>query len=353
MTAFRQAWQVPEHPRPVIALGAGAIMRTAHLPAYRRLGLPVAGVFDINPQAAADTARQFDVPQVFETLAAACAAGGDGRAIFDVAVPGDRVLVVLRALPERAAVLIQKPMGDTLDAARRILDVCRTRRLTAAVNFQLRFSPNVLALADMLGRGLLGDIVDIEVRLQVRQPWESWSFCREAPRLEVLYHSIHYLDTIRMLAGEPRGVYCRVVRHPDLADFADTRSTSILDYGDQLRCSLTLNHTHAYGPRYRASMLKVEGTKGAARLSMGVNLDYPSGTPDELEVANGGDWHPVALRGSWFTEAFEGPMSNLQRYCAGEDDALVSPVEDAIRSMALVEACYLSSAAGGTTVPRV
>jgi predicted dehydrogenase len=353
MTDFRQAWHVPAHPRPVIAIGAGAVMRTAHLPAYRRLGLPVAGVFDIDPQASAAAAREFGVPRVFETLAAACAAGRDLRAIFDVAVPGDRVLDVLRALPEGAAVLIQKPMGDTLEAARDILEACRARRLTAALNFQLRFSPNVLALADMLARGLLGEVVDIEVRLQVRQPWESWAFCRRAPRLEILYHSIHYLDAIRMLAGEPRGVYCRAVGHPELPDFGDARSTTILDYGDRLRCSLTLNHMHAFGPRHRTSMFKMEGTRGAALLSMGVNLDYPAGPPDELEVTTGEGWQAVPLRGSWFTEAFEGPMSNLQRFCAGEDAELVSPVDDAIKTMALVEACYQSSASGGTPVPRV
>jgi predicted dehydrogenase len=194
--------------------------------------------------------------------------------------------------------------------------------------------------------------VDIEVRLQVRQPWELWPFLRGAPRLEILYHSVHYLDTIRLLAGEPSGVYCRVVAHPLLPDFNDARSTTILDYGDRIRCSLTLNHTHSYGQKHRASMFKVEGTAGAALLSMGVNIDYPSGPPDTLEVTTGGGWQEIPLRGSWFVEAFEGPMSNLQRVVAGEDDALVSPVEDAIKTMALVEACYQSSASGGTPIPR-
>jgi hypothetical protein len=46
-------------------------------------------------------------------------------------------------------------------------------------------------------------------------------------------------------------------------------------------------------------------------------------------------------------------MSNLQRFVAGEDLALISPVDDAIRTMALVEACYQSSASGGTPVPKV
>jgi predicted dehydrogenase len=175
---------------------------------------------------------------------------------------------------------------------------------------------------------------------------------RGLPRLEVLYHSIHYLDTIRLLAGEPDGVYCRGVAHPQLPDYADARSSIILDYGDRIRCSLMLNHTHTFGPRHRESMLKVEGTSGAALLTMGVNLDYPSGGPDALELATGTEWQTIPLRGSWFTEAFEGPMSNLQRFVSGEDDALVSSVDDAIKTMALVEACYQSSAAGGTPIPQ-
>ena len=349
---LRQAWDVPSRPRPIIIIGAGAIVRTSHLPAYRRLGLPVAGLFDVRIDPAIDLAKRFGVPTVHRTLTEACHAGDVGDVVFDVAVPGDQVLGVLRCLPEGAAVLIQKPMGDDLAAAREIRDLCRQRRLVAAMNFQLRFSPNVLALRDLIGRGLLGEIVDVEVRLQVRQPWETWAFMRGLPRLEVLYHSIHYIDTIRMLIGEPRGVYCRAVGHPKLPEYADPRSSILLDYGDSIRCSLTLNHTHVFGEKHRTSMLKIEGTNGAGLLSMGVNLDYPHGLPDTLEVAQGQTWYPVVLRGSWFTEAFEGPMSNLQRFVTGEDAALVSPVDDAIRTMAVVEACYISSAGGGTPIPE-
>lgn len=216
-------------PRPIVLIGAGAIVRTAHLPAYRRLGLPVRGIFDVQRQAATEAARDFGVEVVFESLDQACASPD---VVFDVAVPGDQVLSVLEVLPPHAAVLVQKPMGNNLQAARRILETCRARALTSALNFQLRFSPNVLLAHDLLRRGLLGEIADIEVRLQVRQPWENWAFARHAPRLEILYHSIHYLDTIRRLAGEPLSVYCRAVTHPAMPGFADTRSSIILDYGD-------------------------------------------------------------------------------------------------------------------------
>jgi predicted dehydrogenase len=342
-----QAWPRPTSPRPIVIIGAGGIVRTAHLPAYRALDLPIAGVFDLNADAARSTAGAFAIGTVFPTLAAAAASG----AVFDLAVPGDQILGILDQLPRGAAVLIQKPMGPDLATAAAIQSCCRERGLTAAVNFQLRFSPNVLALRDLLKRGSLGAIVDVDVRVVIDQPWHQWAFLEGAPRLEVPYHSIHYLDAIRWLVGEPSGVHCRVARHPTLPAFADTRSSIILDYGDQIRCSLTLNHTHRAGPRYRSSQLLIEGVDGAARLTWGVNLDYPHGPPDTMEIARGGEWTSVPLRGSWFTTAFEGPMSNLQRVMAGEDAALVSPVDDAIRTMAVVEACYTSSASGGTPIP--
>ncbi|HMF99321.1 MAG TPA: Gfo/Idh/MocA family oxidoreductase, partial [Vicinamibacterales bacterium] len=203
MIDLRQSWPTPAVPRPIAIIGSGAIVRTAHLPAYHRLQLPIAGLFDIRREAAEETARHFAGLRVFGTLGEACAIGG---AVFDVAVPGKEVAGVLAHLPPGAAVLIQKPMGETLAEAQAILDLCRERRLVAAMNFQLRFSPNVLALTDLVAAARLGDLTDIEVRVVDRQPWEQWPFMKHAPRLEVLYHSIHYLDTIRWIAGEPRGV---------------------------------------------------------------------------------------------------------------------------------------------------
>ena len=330
-----QAWPRPSRPLPIVVIGAGAIVRTAHLPAYRALGFPVAGLFDIRLDAARAAAEAFAVENVFPSLAAAAAVPG---VVYDIAVPGDQILGILDRLPRGAAVLMQKPMGQDLASAKAIRACCRERQLTAAVNFQLRFSPNVLALRDLLTRGTIGPILDIDVRVVIDQPWHRWTFLETTPRLEVPYHSIHYLDTIRWLAGEPDGVYCRVVRHPALPALADTRSSIILDYGDRIRCSLALNHTHRAGPRYRASQPA---------------CSRPCSSPSKPRYRHtcGGDWRTFALRGSWFIDAFEGPMSNLQRFVSGEDSVLVGSVDDAIRTMAVVEACYISSAGGGTPVP--
>ncbi len=343
-----QEWPTPSRPRPIVIIGAGGIVRHAHLPAYRRAGFRVAGIFDVRGEASASVAAEFGIARVFESLEAAA---GEHDVVFDVAVPPGAVLEVLQCLPAGSVVLMQKPMGRDFEEACHIVECCRRRSFVAAVNFQLRFSPNMLAMRDAIDRGLLGAITDVEVRVNVETPWRLWEFLSNLPRHEILYHSIHYLDFIRSILGEPGGVHSRVVRNPDLPRYADTSSATILDYGDVCRSFVSVHHAHGFGTRH----IKIEGTKGAAIAKLGVNLDYPRGRPDELEIAVAPEreWRTIPLRGDWFNHAFEGPMSNLQRYAAGEDSELRTSVDDAVHTMALVEACYRSSASGGTRLPEV
>jgi predicted dehydrogenase len=80
-------------------------------------------------------------------------------------------------------------------------------------------------------------------------------------------------------------------------------------------------------------------------------LDYPIGEPDELWMGRRGDaLEQIPLAGRWFPDAFIGVMGNLQRYVAGEDEKLETSVENAWRTMALVEACYQSHAILGAPI---
>jgi len=343
---LRQSWPRPAQPRPIVIIGAGDIVRDAHLPAYRQAGFPVAGVFDLRREVAEARAKEFDLPRVFASLAEAVAVSG---AVFDVATPPRAHEALLEQLPVGAAVLLQKPMGSSLAMARRIVAVCHRRQLQAAVNFQFRFSPYILALHDLVQRGELGELVEIEVRLNVATPWETFPFLLSEERVEIQIHTVHYLDTIRWFLGNPRRAYARTVKHPHFPKLASTRSSIILDYGEMVRCCLSINHCHPFGPRHSAATFRIEGTEGCAVAKLGLLLDYPRGEPDRLEVFGRSNrvWSDVPLTGGWFPDGFIGTMSNLQRFIAGEDAALVSPVEDALQTMKLVEACYVSDARGG------
>ncbi len=348
MSALQQHWPMPSAPRPIVIIGTGGIVADAHLPAYRKAGFPVVGLFDPDRDRAHALAAQWDVPHVFPTIEDAARAD----ATFDVAAPPVAHRSILEALPRGATVLLQKPMGLDLAEATAIRDTANARGLTASVNFQLRYSATMLAIADAIRRGRLGELVELEVRINLVTPWHLFPHLKPNPRVEIVSHSIHYLDTIRALIGDPKGVFARSFGHP-ASDLSDTRTSILLDYGDTLRVLLSINHHHDFGRRHQEASFRVEGVDGAAQAKLGVLLDYPAGEPDELWLApRGGPWQQVVLTGSWFPDAFVGPMANLQRFAADEDEVLATRVDDAWRTMALVEACYCAGAAAGTPIPQ-
>ncbi len=182
-------------------------------------------------------------------------------------------------------------------------------------------------------------------------PWGLFAFLKGLKRVEIAVHSIHYLDLIRGFLGDPAGVHAKTIGHPS-SDMAQTRTTAILDYGEEVRSTLSINHNHAFGRKHQAAEFRFEGTEGAALAKLGVLLDYPRGEPDELWIRAKGEteWIEVPLIGGWFPDAFVGRMANVQRFAAGEDTQLVASAEDAWTTMALVEAAFESSARPATAL---
>lgn len=347
---------LPRVSRPIILIGAGGIVKDAHLPAYRKAGFQVRTLYDRDRSRAGTLAKAFGVPHVAHTLREALA-DADSKTVFDVAVPASAILSVLGELPDGAGVLIQKPMGETLEHAHQIRSLCQSKRLVAAVNFQLRYAPYILAARNLIDQGVIGDVHDMEVRVTVYMPWHLWTFLEGIPRVEILYHSIHYLDLVRSFLGNPHGVYARTVKHPRTANLASSRSSIILDYGDTLRANIQTNHGHAFGLKHQESYVKWEGSRGAIKVRLGLLMSYPKGEPDTFEYCvtedgEPGNWQSIPLEGSWYPDAFVGTMASLMRRVNGETDELPTSVDDALQTMALVEACYQSNAHGATPIPR-
>ncbi len=348
---LRQHPVLPSKPRPICLVGAGGIVRNAHLPAYDMCGWQVLSVFDTNRQTAESLANDFKIPSVAPTLQALVESAPE-QAVFDIAVPASQVLETVQALPDSAAVLIQKPLGENLEQARQIVALCEQKGLKAAVNFQLRTAPYSLAASQLVHSGALGDILEVDVKVNVHTPWELWDFLATAPRMEIVYHSIHYLDLVRSLLGEPRSVKATTTKHPASARLHSSRSAVLMSYGEYRRAQIVTYHGHKYGPRHQQSQVMVEGTQGAVAFQMGLNMDYPTGGPDWLEYNLGDGWIPVELEGTWFPHAFRGPMAALMAWANGGPPAPTN-VHDAIKTMALVEAAYIDSENPGTDPKRV
>jgi predicted dehydrogenase len=346
---------LPDSPRPIVIIGAGGIVRDAHLPAYRKAGFEVIGIVNRNRHKAEVLAGEFAIDRVFETIDEAIAHGPD-NAVYDIALPAAMHARTLASLPEGASVLLQKPMGESLVQARDILDICVGRRLNAAVNFQLRYAPFVIAARDLIEQDVIGEVLDLEVRVAVETPWHLWSFLDHVAFAEFYYHSIHYVDLIRSFLGEPQRVYAHSVPHPDAPRMDGSRSAYILDYGDRIRATITTNHHIRYGLDHQEAWIQWSGSKGAIRASLGVLMNYPAGVEDVFEVGITADdgvthWQTLNIPGTWFPDAFIGTMASVMRSADDPAEEPGTSVRDAFRTMQVIAAASESSTFGGV-VPQ-
>lgn len=340
---------IPSKHLPIFIIGAGGIVNTAHLPAYKMAGFNVQGIFDIDTSKAKTTADKFNIPRVFASMQEMLS-HTQADAVFDVAVPGAQTIPILEQLPGSCSVLLQKPMGEDFEEAKKILELVRQKKMNAGINFQLRYAPYILAAKELIDQNKIGGLNDIEINVNVYTPWHLWDFLFASPRLEILYHSIHYIDLVRNLLGNPVSVYAKTTKHPAMPQLASVRSNIIMDYGEMVRANILTNHCHIYGLPKQQSYIKIEGNKGAIKINFGALIDYPRGAADSFEyilMEESAQWKEKKIDGSWFPEAFIGSMGQVMLAAEGIIDHPDNSVEDCIHTMACVEAAYQSSGQGG------
>ena len=327
--------------------GTGGIVNDAHLPAYRKAGFNVVGVFDRNREAAERTASRFEVPRVYESLGQL---NSDKRAdIVDIAVPATENLSIVEAVAAAGKpMLIQKPLGEDLDAAQKTVAAIDRHGVSAAVNQQMRWEPGIRAARDLLDRGLLGELFNIAFLVFVDTPWHLWGWLMRKSTIDVLYHSIHYLDSIRFLTGsEPSSVFCDGTTKPGYETKGETRLCLHLSFEDalhNLRATVLTNHHASYGLEGQQSEFRVEGTGGAVIRKMGLLMNYPKGVPDTFRFTSQGlgerRWVNVEFAETWFPDAFVGPMASLMRVVGGEIERPETDVHDNLNTLRLVFAAY-------------
>jgi len=343
--------QRPVESFEIISIGAGGIVREAHQPAYRKAGWKVVAVYDPDSRKAHELARDFAIERVAHSLEEAIALAGVNT-IFDIATPAAEISHILPLLPDGSLVMIQKPFGSNLEEATRLQEICVRKKLKAAVNFQNRFIPAVTAAKRLIDAGTIGDLHHMEVRMNIYTPWHLWNFLFTIPRMEMLYHSIHYMDLARYFLGNPKSVYAKTVKHPHMMQLASVRSAIILDYGDIIQSFITTNHVNVYGQKYQDAFIKWEGTRGAIRHQIGKYINFPEGVEDHFEISlleNGknAEWESYQVEGQWYPDAFIASMANLMCFAEGSVKEPVNSVSSAVQTMQLVEAAYLSSESGG------
>lgn len=346
--------QLPQKIHRIASIGAGAIVRDAHLPAYQKAGWPLQGIYDLNFDRAQKLAQKFAIHSVHDALEK-LVDSATPETVFDVAVPASALPSILNRLPDGATVMIQKPLGENIQQARELWKLCKAKRFTAGVNFQMKFIPAVIAARNLIKQGAIGDLHDMEIRMNIFHPWHLWTFLFGLPRMEMLYHSIHYMDLLKYFFGDPVRVYAKTWQHPLQMELASTRSIIFFDYNKPVKAHINTNHGHDFGLQHQDSFIKWEGTAGAIKTTLGLNINFPKGIEDSFEYFSKKEgpeaqWHQLKLNGSWYPDAFMGSMADLLCYAEGSSTAFITSIDEALKTMHIVESAYESSDNGGTSV---
>src|SRR5580700_722737 len=121
----------------------------------------------------------------------------------------DMVVACARA---GASVFLEKPMARTLAEADEMVTACEMHHVKLAIAHQTRYSPRLRQVKELIADGKLGDLVEMHAR------------GKEDTRgggQDLMVLGTHLFDLMRLLAGEPRWCFARLLQNGKPATKAD------------------------------------------------------------------------------------------------------------------------------------
>ena len=333
-------------------IGAGMIMAECHLAAYKQARFPVAAIASRTKSRAAEVAQRWDIPKVHDTPSDLIA--DPEIEIVDIAYPPDQQPALIREAlnaPHVKAILAQKPLALSLAEAEALRDEAAAAGKPLSVNQNMRYDQSMQVLKQLLDEGVLGDPVFAQIDMHAIPHWQG--FLEDYDRLTLSNMSVHHLDVLRFLFGDPGEVTCLTRTDPRTEfDHSDGIVVTTMRFPSGLM-ALSLEDVWS-GPRedgYEDDQhitWRVEGTKGVAKGTIG----WPTGAASTLSYASteatSGKWVTPNWETMWFPHAFIGVMEQLQ-FALREGTEPTLNVADNVKTMALVEAAYASIESGQTT----
>jgi predicted dehydrogenase len=328
-------------------VGAGMIMAECHLAAYKEAGFPVVAIASRTKSNAQKVAERWGIETVHDTPESLIEDANVD--IIDLAFPPDLQPALIRhALkqPHIKGILAQKPLALSLEEAIKLRDEAKAGGKILSVNQNMRYDQSMRVLKQIIDDGALGDIVFAQIDMHAIPHWQS--FLEDYDRLTLANMSVHHLDALRFLFGDPDEITTLTRKDPRTSfDHSDGITVSTLKFPSGVM-AVSVEDVWS-GPRQEGYQddqhinWRVEGTQGAAKGTIG----WPTGAASTLNYASakttGGKWVSPTWETMWFPHAFIGVMEQLQHAIeTGTPPALT--VADNVKTMALIEAGYRSIA---------
>jgi len=257
-------------PISVACVGAGYFSQF-HINAWHRLNaVDLVGIAD----PATDSQRVDGVP-VFTSLAALLN-HSEPTVIDLITPPSTHSALIEEALRCESvqAIICQKPFCLSIEEAANAVSAAKNANKILLVHENFRFQPWYRFIKEQLSDGLIGDALQLTLRLRPgdgqgpdayreRQP-----YFQTMPRLLIHETGVHYIDVFRFLFGEPTSLYADL-RRLNPAIKGEDAGYVVFEYEHGVRALLDGNRLldHA-AENLRCTMAEalVEGTTGTLSL---------------------------------------------------------------------------------------
>ncbi|CAN7508607.1 Gfo/Idh/MocA family protein [Mesorhizobium sp. LjNodule214] len=193
----------------VVLVGCGA-MSKHWLDAVGQIdGLAIVGLVDLDAERAKARAREYELTgAVIGISLDAVLDQTRPDAVFDVVVPAARREVALSAFAHNCHLLTEKPLADSPENARAIVEAARRAGRVHAVVQNRRYVANVRRIRRFLDSGAIGAATSIHADFFVAPHFGG--FREEMAHVLLLDMAIHTFDAARyMVGGEPASVFCQ------------------------------------------------------------------------------------------------------------------------------------------------
>lgn len=153
---------------------------------------------------------EFNVTEIYSTYEEALNSDAD---IIDLVVPHHlHREMAMEAMKRGKHVTLEKPISNSLNEAREMIDCSRKMGVKFMVLEQYYFDPSVREAIRIIGKGMIGKIHTIIVRDQRYYRKEGWRTLQNAMGGGALIDGgIHYIDSMLNLGGDYDSIWARAV----------------------------------------------------------------------------------------------------------------------------------------------
>jgi predicted dehydrogenase len=309
-----------------------------HLEAWRVIdGVELTAVCDRDETKVAAAQERFGIAKGFIDADAML----DAVDALDIATtaPSHRALVEQAARAGKA-VICQKPMAETLDDARAMVDACRRAGVSFTVHENFRFQRPMREIAQLLREGAIGE--PFFARISFRTPYDVYAnqpYLATDERFIILDLGIHLLDLARCFMGEARDVSCWTNR-VNTNILGEDVATMILDHGTGRTSIVDCSYaTQRVPDPWPQTLVTIEGQSGTIELAQDFRLHV---TRDGKTVTRFVPPHPWP----WSRpplDAIQDSVVVFQRHwltCQRSGAAAETSGDDNLRVVELVHAAY-------------